>query len=454
MPRILPNLLPALACLLLAGCRVPVREVAAPVALPGAFSQDGGVAALPQWWKALGSRELAQLVDRALADNFSLKAAAQRIRQADAILRQADAALVPAVDYAATLDARLREDDLGSSSESGGSLGLAAGYEIDLWGRLRAGRNAAALDREASRADLDAARIALAAEVANTWAARREELAQIKLLQGQLETNLQGLEILRLRNRRGLADSIDIAQQAQLVENARGNIELARARLDVADHALAVLAGQTAGSDLGLADKAALPTPGPAPATGVPAEWAASRPDIRAAYLAVQAADQEVAAAIADRFPRISLNARGDSDSATWRSVFDGWVASLALEFAGPLLDAGRRAAEVDRQRARREEALNNWAQVSLEAFAEVENALTREAAQRRYIVSLREQVEQAGIAVDRARANYIRGTETYLRVLDAVRSLQNLERTLLTARRQLLTFRIDLHRALARDLS
>jgi outer membrane protein TolC len=161
------------------------------------------------------------------------------------------------------------------------------------------------------------------------------------------------------------------------------------------------------------------------------------------------AADQRTASALAERFPRLSLSARLENESGRSADLFANWFANLAANLSGPLLDGGRRQAEAERAAAAAKEALHLYGQTVLAALAEVEDDLVREEGQRQFLSRLVRQLEMAELVTERVRYRYLRGTEEYLRVLNALLTQQVLERNRLTAHRQLLQERIDLCRAL-----
>ena len=185
------------------------------------------------------------------------------------------------------------------------------------------------------------------------------------------------------------------------------------------------------------------------PRTGLPADLIRRRPDIRRAYYRILAADRRVAAAVADRFPRLSLSAQVTTSGERTRDLFDNWVSSLAANLLGPIIDGGTLAAEVDRTRAVASEKLHDYGQAVVEALGEVEDSLVREKRQLTYMDSLDVQLKLSGRAMERVRERYTKGAEDYLRVLDALLTHQKLQRTRLTASRDLVQYRIDLCRAL-----
>ncbi len=129
--------------------------------------------------------------------------------------------------------------------------------------------------------------------------------------------------------------------------------------------------------------------------------------------------------------------------------MLDNWIMSLASSLTAPLLDGGRRAAEVDRTRAVIDENLAAYRETVLTAIREVEDALVSEHYQRRYLAALDRQLQAARYALVEAREQYRKGVEDYLPVLTQLLAVQNLERDLITQKTQLLIDRIDLYKAL-----
>ena len=431
-----------------ASCTTPIRHVESPVEIPEEFAMSGENALADQWWSVLEDEDLNALIEQALAGNLSLKKAWDRLDQARAIARKAGADQYPSVDMEAGASRLYIREDGETSHNNTFSLGLVAGYEVDLWGRIRAARDAAVLDALGSREDLMAAALTLSAQVASTWYQLVEQYGQRKLLDEQIQTNQKVLQVVTLRFRRGQAGAADVLQQRQLVESKHGEIARVEADIKVLEHQLSILLGYPPTESVARQVTELKDMP-PLPETGLPADLILKRPDIRSAYYRVQATDQRVAEAIADRFPRVSLSAQITGSDEQVGDLFDNWLATLAANLVGPILDGGKREAEVTRARAAASEELHNYGQVILNALGEVEDALAVENHQRDYINSLDQQLVFSGQAMDRVKDRYTKGAEDYLRVLDALLTHQQLQRTRLTARRELIQDRIDLCRAL-----
>jgi NodT family efflux transporter outer membrane factor (OMF) lipoprotein len=435
-------------------CTTTPPEVEPLVQVPEQFTASGELPLPEKWWQSFDDPELHRLIEEALADNLNLQSAWDRLDQAEAIARREGAALKPTLDVLAGASRTGTRRELSTGSKDTDyfneySLGVQAGYEVDLWGRIRSNRDAAALDARASAEDLQAVAITLSAQVAMTWYQLVEQYGQLELLAKQLETNRKVQELVTLRFRRGKVGAADVLRQQQLVESSRGQIDRADSRAMVLKHQLAVLLGRPPMESVAGKESELLDLP-PLPDSGLPLELIRRRPDIRLAYHDVLAADRRVASAIAERFPRLSLSARADTSAEEVSDLFETWLASLAANLLGPILDGGRRKAEVDRRRAMLSERLHDYSQVILDSLGEVEDALVQERKQRDFIASLVKQLEISNQVIASIRDNYIKGAADYLRVLEALVSNQSLQRNLLEARRELIEFRIDLCRALA----
>lgn len=436
------SLVPCL--LILTACGAPPRTVEAPVELPAAFSRGGAGEIDARWWRSFGDAGLTAAVEASLAGNLDLSAAWARLRQARATADRAGAPLYPTLDV--SVGAQRRMSAL-RGTETGLAGSLAASYEVDLWGRIGATQDAAVADAEASAQTAQTVAVSLSGQVAATWIELAERRGQLALLAEQLTTNERLLTLVELRFKHGRAEAADVLRQRQLIESVRGETARIEADIAVAAHRLAILMGKAPSPATGAA-ATTLPALPALPAAGVPTDLVQRRPDVRAAFFQVHAADRRVAAAVANRYPRLSLSAQGQSIDVF--TLFDNWVVNLGANLVAPLIDGGQRAAEVDRTRAAVDEAIARYGQAILAALGEVEDALVREQRQTELITSLEAQLELAGGAVGRARDRYASGATTYVAVLDAVRTWQSLQRNLLTARASRLQFRVDLHRALA----
>jgi NodT family efflux transporter outer membrane factor (OMF) lipoprotein len=431
---------------LMAACSHQPPAVPDPVPLPERFTQSG-VAPLPAaFWQAFADPELDPLVQQALQRNYSLAAKREVLNQADALLRQRKS------DYWPTLNASLgasRSSGDNLASEKSYSGGLAASYEVDLWGRVRANVDAAELDRQATAEDVKAANISLAASVTSTWyqLVGQRGLRQLQLQ--QIDSNEKVLQLILARFQQGKTDAADVLRQKVLLEQNRAALADYESNIVVLENALTVLLGGVPrATTLPAAD--ALPPLPALPDTGLTADWLQQRPDIRSAFHLLQAADARIAAAVAERYPRVDLTASLTSSSARASDLFDDWLENLAANLVLPVVDGGNRRAEVSRREAQYREAFFNYQQAILGAVAEVEDALAREQFQLRRIGHLQTKRTLDDQVVERLSLRYRAGAVDYLDVLQALITQQQTAQDLLGAQQQLLEYRIGLARALA----
>jgi len=443
------------AFLLCAGGCVPYRlpdRSRPPVAVPAAFSAAGAAGA-ERWWEDFHDPALSRLVTTALGDNLDIRRAWARLRQAALVARQAGAPLWPEItaEGSGSRTRSVVEGPMGKDMVvrmNSFKMDLAAAYELDLWGRVLSQKRAAGLDARASREDLEAAAITVAATVGELWYSLVEQRAQRALLAEQIKVNQTLLGLVELRFAQGAASALDVYQQRQHVAATRGQVPGVESRLQVLRHQLAVLLGRPPGADVAPA-RAELPRLPPLPATGLPADLLQRRPDVRAALLRLVATDHRVAAAVADRLPSVRLTGLAGFSSDETSTLLDRPTWTIAGGLLGPVFDAGRRAAEVSRVKAQADELLAAYGQTILTAFREVEDALVQERRQREFLASVERQVKLATATLREARQRYIKGLSDYLPVLNAVEALHRVQRTRVAARRQLISFRIRLYRAL-----
>lgn len=439
---------------MLSACaRTAPTEPAVADLLPTSFTVTGQPVLPVQWWEHLNDPALNQLIEAALDDNPSLAATWDRLDQARAIARREGADLSPTLDAEAGGSVGRRRNTAGNNAGESGtqslSLGLRASYEVDLWRRIESQVEAATLDSQASLANLQASAITLSANVATTWYQLIEARGQVALLDSQIQINQQVLELLELRFRLGRSQLADVLRQRQLLVSRQGQLELAQRDADVLVHQLNTLLGRPVTTAIPT-DDVTLDTPPELPSTGLPLELLQRRPDVVQSLINVYAQDQRLAAALADRYTRLTLSASATLSSEQLRDLLDNWLATLAAELVQPLIDGGQRRAEIDRVAASVSEQINSYRATILTAMQDVEDALTREAAQERFVQLLRQQVELSEQVLERTRDGYLNRGLDYLDVLQALDSNQSLGQDLLTARRQQIEFRIALCRALA----
>lgn len=433
--------------LLCSSCALwPLPEHA--VETPEKFSlrSEGKVDSTNRWWEHFQSLELNALVDEALTNSPDIQQAWARLQQAEAIAVKEGAARWPSVTAEATGSSR--QNMTTRTSTESYSLGLTAAYELDLWGRVHSIASAAALDREASREQFSTVAMTLASQTALRWISLISLRQQADLIRTQLNANRDSLELVELRFRRAQASALDVFQQRQIVAATEALLpQIARSQ-DIQRNELAALLGRADFQTLDISSTN-LPSLGLLPDIGIPAAVLDNRPDVRQARMQLQSADWEVRAARAELLPAIRLTASAEYSNAQFSDLFDDWYSHLIGNITGPIFEGGRRKAEVDRARAVAEERVAAYRETVLTAIKEVENALISEARQREYTDRLDEQLAAARRSYEESVNRYRNGLIEYTTVLVQLNSLQQLERTRVSAQQNLLGYRIDLYRAL-----
>ena len=427
----------------LGGCSTGASDRPALPEVPSAFQQSGGASALPEmWWESLNDPQLSALIREGIEHNLSIKQAWARVKQADAIVKRDASEKHPSLTgsaRASVSQSGLRGFDYGLT------LGIAASYEVDLWSRIAHEAEAAALDAVATRSDLQGSAVTISGEIATTWYQLVATRGQLELVEQQLETNRSWLALVELRYGQGKAGAADVLRQRQQLKSKASDVIALKLSEALLSMRLAAWLGRSPNNASFDLVKTLIAAP-PLPSTGVPSELLGRRPDVRSAQLRLEAADERLAAAIANQYPQLTLSANLSDDVF---KLFDAWVLGLAANLVAPILDGGRRAAEVERNEAVVELAVYAYGQAVLDALYEVEEALLSVARQTEQVEGLREQLELAQRAESLARMAYANGGATYLEVLDALRTLNGLQRDLLNAERDLLLYHVGLHRAL-----
>lgn len=437
-----------------------------PVEMPDSYAQTAGDEAVApdeqvpdEWWHSFGDPELDYLVREALRNNFQLGAAWARLEQAESGVQAAASGYWPQIS--AQLDVARRRQvvvfgNFGQQEFEVNSFGLSVpvSYEVDLWNRVGHSVTAGSLDVLASRDDVEALAMTLVANVVETWLNLLQQRASRALLEEQLRTNEVYQELVTLRFAHGLGTALDVYQQRQQVQATQAQLAQVSGAEAMARQQLAVLVGRMPGAfasgQIGqLPEPTVLPPLPPLPRTGVPAELLLRRPDVRAARRRIVSQDHRLGAAIADQFPQLRFNASVGLSNPSLENLLSSFVWSIASSLLAPALDGGRRAAEVRRNRAALRERLQTFGQTVLTAMLEVENALAQERQLSAQISNLEDQLTAARATLVESRRRYREGLSDYLPVLTALSATQRTEQSILASRRQLLSQRVQLARAL-----
>lgn len=444
-----------LVCLMmLAACTVAsVRNRAEiPDTLPARFNGCGAVDAEEPmvWTESFPSPFLTADIQTLINENFELKAARARVDQAAAAYGIAGSDRWPSVEAKADLDrARVKEDESDSTATTRNTIAFEAAlrWELDIWGRLKTRQAAAALTFQEKQAFADQIALDLQTLLVESWITQHGAKRLKQVLREQRETNLQYLGLTELRFTQGQASVLDVLQQRGNLVSTERSLPDVDVRRQQAANVYAVLLGRLPG-ECDLAEDA-WPVLEPLPRLVSPRRLLDLRPDLRAAFLALEAADHEVAAAIADRLPRLSIGLTVAESGSSLRRIGDGNLFRVASGLLVPVFDAGRLKANVAKREAEARELLAVLEQAMRVAVREVEDALALEMAlfdEHRLLLA---EIAIARDTVKEATLQYVNGQETFLAVLAALVKQQTLQQNEIALQQERLINRARLLKAL-----
>ncbi|MBP7564441.1 MAG: efflux transporter outer membrane subunit [Burkholderiaceae bacterium] len=448
----------ALPLALVAGCALnpPPAQVAA-AAPPQWFAplpHQGAVADLRQWWSQWNDPLLAELVEAAQAASPDVAAAGARVGQARAARVQAGAALAPTLSAAGNVSrGPSQAGGIPPVLATSGQAGVQASWEIDLFGGVRAARDAAQARLDGADAAWHEARVAVAAEVAAQYVAQRACERQLEVARGDARSRAETSRLSDESARAGFTAPASAALARASAAEGASRATQQRAQCELGVKALVAL---TAIDEPELRRRlAAAPVAPPPPATlfdveRVPARVLSQRPDLYRAERDVAAASADAGSAQAARYPRLSLD--GFVGRAAFRAggstfSFNTWTLG-PLALSAPLFDGGRSAAEVEAARARYDEAVATYTGRVRQAVREVEEALVNldSAASRAADAQTAADGYRASFAATEAR--YRNGLASLVELEDARRTLLAADNALIDLRRQRETAWVTLYRA------
>jgi multidrug efflux system outer membrane protein len=408
---------------------------------------------LSRWWQSLNDPLLSQLIAEALQASPDLRTAQARLREARARRTVAAAARFPSVTASGTARSSQSSEEAGSGdTRNSFSAGFDASWEIDVFGGVRRGVEAAEADLESSVANLDNTRVSLASEVALNYVEVRALQTRLGIARANLASQSETLQLTDWRAQAGLVSSQDVEQARSNREQTRAQIPSLETSLAESEHGLDILLGRAPGTlHARLAATDELPAVPAQIAVGIPADTLRQRPDVRAAERKLAAETARVGVAEAARYPSFDLSGSIGLEALTLGGLGNSGAAtaSLLAGITGPVFNAGRLRAQVEIQDAVREQAQAAYEQAVLTALQEVENALVALARNRERVEALAIAAESAGNAAQLARQRYSAGLIDFQSVLDTERSVLSAEDSLAGSRADGVLALIRLYKAL-----
>ncbi len=439
--------------LLLAACAMPGPFApGAADALPLPARYDATPYPVPQISDSLlglfDQPGLRSVVRRAMANNPDLMASFARLEEAGFNTRVAASPLYPSLTANASAG---RADSPAVPVTTNYRASLDARWELDVWGRIRAGVAAAAATQAAAEADYRSARQSIAAQTMQAWFNLVAAEKLVDLSQRRLASFESTRQLLSRRYESGTGNLGDAELARSDVASARAALEMRLDERARAARLLRTLIGDY--PDASLSAGTSWPSLNRSVAAGLPSDLLRSRPDIDAAYQRIRAADARIKVAHADLFPSFALTGSGGRSSSRLndlaRSSFDTW--SLLADLSAPILDGGRRRAELGAAGKRAEQAYQAWRAIVLNGFREVEDALGSENHLRLQEISRRTALDAAHSAEAKTRRDYEAGIAEALNLLVAQRLVFSTEEQLINLQGVRLQNRVRLALALGK---
>ena len=411
------------------------------------------------WWQGFGDRELSELINEALQKNFDLLDALARVEEAVAEARIAGADLSPQVDF--TLNAARskqtffgieipgHDDNFITSRFNRLETMFNLSWELDVWGRIRAGRESALANVEGSEADLRAVRQSLAAQICRTWFQLTEARQQLALASATADSFRTSSDWIRERYQQGVRPPLDLRLALSNLSGAEALVQRRRAELDQLTRQLEILLGRyPAGVIEAPGELPALASTAPA---GLPANLLTRRPDVAFAERRLASSVALLEQARSALLPRISLTTGGGTASNELKNLVDPdfGIWSFGGNLVQPLLQGGRLLAGVDLAEAQRHRALAAYGKTVLRAYSEVETALSAEGFLAARETALVEAAKQSRGARQLAEEQYRAGLVEVLTLVESQRLELEAKSELLGVRRQRLETRVNLHLSL-----
>jgi len=451
---------------LLAGCalRSPGSRSGEAGEVPGGWSatREAKAGVDHDWVRKIGGGDLVSLVAEAQRANPSLKASAARVEQAAALAKVAGAERFPSLGVG-TQGVRQKQNFIGFPGGGGGvtnsvfGVALDAAWEVDLWGRVRAGAEAALADAEAQAQADRALRSSLAAQVTKAWLAVAESNEQVGLAGQAVKSREESTTLVRERFERAIAEDGGSAAQVRLSETelatAKSDLERRRGERERALRQLELLLGRYPSG--GVAGAARLPKLPPVPPAGLPSELLLRRPDLLEAERRLAAAGRRSDQASKALYPSIQLTGGLGTATDQLEEILSSsaGIWSLGGSLSQPIFQGGRLRAGVEQADAEEREAVANLQRVVLDAFGEVEQALVTEIHLRRQEQEVARAVELSRDAATRANEEFRNGTGGVLTYLAAQNREIEAAASLVAVRGLLLSNRVNLHLALGGDV-
>lgn len=402
-----------------------------------------------EWWELYTDTVLQGLIQTALENNKDVQMAAARLKQFWAYKKISDANMYPRLDVGVNAEQEM-ENYGGDNRELDPEIQVrgSVSWELDLWGNIRWGKEAAYADYFASVEAQRALQMSIVAEVAQAYFTLIALDDELRIVQKTVESRVEGARIANLRFSGGLTSETSVQQAQVELANTKTLVPALESNIRATENQLAMLMGAYDNSivrGIGLRDQEypeTLPV-------GLPSDLLVRRPDIREAEQRLVAANAMVGVAVTNRFPRIALTTDFGLENDDLGNLLKSPFWFVAGEVLTPVFAAGKLKNEQRISEAVYEQEIYAYQKIVLQAFHEVNTAIVvynkaQEVTRaQRNLVRAASEYQRLGVV------QYLNGAIGYLDLLDAQRSLLNAEIDLNNSRRDELIALVDLYKAL-----
>jgi outer membrane protein, multidrug efflux system len=457
-----------------AGCAVGPDYRKPDVAMPKQWRES--VNDLPMsaykshWWHSFNDPELNRLVHEAVASNLDVKQAATRIRDARAQQTVAVAAALPSVTARSNLSRR--SNNLSSIGGGGGAGNLSTGgggafgvggqiinimqagfdaqWELDIFGGIRRGIEAAEANVEAAVEDRHAVLVSLQGELARLYIQLRANQQLLAITRQDLASQQETLELTKIRNRAGLISTLDVSQQEALAADTEARLPGYQNAIHQSVHAISILLGKHPDALAPRLEREGVIPVNTAVMTDLPSELLRRRPDIRRSERQVAAANAEIGVAVAELYPKFNLASFlgiQNTRISDFTPVGKSWSAAASISM--PIFNWGKLQANITSKKAQKEEYQLAYESTVLTALKEVEDALSACVQEKQRQQSIQTEVNANELSLHLSKERYRRGLTAFLDVLDSQRSLLQAKSNLIQSQAQQSQNLVALYKAL-----
>ncbi len=398
--------------------------------------------ALPHWWRRFEDENLSRSVELMFERNHDIHIYATRIDQAYYRLKSEESGRLPSVDLSTAFERSIFDTD-----DSTLSLSSRGTYEPDLWGRIEALMVAAQREFDAAKFDYLDSAATLSALFCSNWYALAYKKEQAENIESSIQTAQSELKLLEFRYKRGEATKTELISLQSTIEQMKNDLSTANNDISRLHTTLAILFGGKVDSPLPY-EPVTLYNIERKPIPKIDTKAALFRSDVQSQIARLEAIDRRAAAAVAEQYPRVSLNIYIDGRELSFTEGIEEWFSTFSANLTAPLFDGKRRESDAKEALARRDEELFMVKKTILEATGEIIDALKEIKRARSALHYTMKRLELERMRTNLYRENFRHGQDSYDRYLEAKRGLLALQNDIAKRRYELIGAYIDFYRS------